>query len=99
LKIARSLINRSATEPESAATLRAIVNFAHDVGIAVTAQGIETEQQRDLLTLNIIPTRAPGDPTATLEGYATGSSTRIATQANAAISAAPTPILNAVVHR
>ncbi len=51
LKIDQSLINRSATDPESAATIRAIVNFAHDVGITVIAQGVETEQQRDLLTL------------------------------------------------
>jgi EAL domain-containing protein (putative c-di-GMP-specific phosphodiesterase class I) len=62
LKIAQALINRSATEPESAATIRAIVNFAHDVGIAVTAQGIETEQQRDLLTLTITPAQAQGFP-------------------------------------
>jgi EAL domain-containing protein (putative c-di-GMP-specific phosphodiesterase class I) len=51
LKIDQSLINRSAIDPESAATIRAIVNFAHDVGITVIAQGVETEQQRDLLTL------------------------------------------------
>jgi diguanylate cyclase (GGDEF)-like protein/PAS domain S-box-containing protein len=50
LKIAQSFINRSTSDPESAATIRAILNFAHDVGIGVIAQGIETEQQRNLLT-------------------------------------------------
>jgi diguanylate cyclase (GGDEF)-like protein/PAS domain S-box-containing protein len=50
LKIAQSFINRSTSDPESAATIRAILNFAHDVGIGVIAQGIETEEQRDLLT-------------------------------------------------
>ena len=51
LKIDQSLINRSAIDAESAATIRAIVHFAHEVGITVIAQGIETEAQRDLLTL------------------------------------------------
>jgi EAL domain-containing protein (putative c-di-GMP-specific phosphodiesterase class I) len=50
LKIARSFINRSTTDPQSAATIRAIVNFARDIGIVVIAQGVETKQQRDLLT-------------------------------------------------
>jgi EAL domain-containing protein (putative c-di-GMP-specific phosphodiesterase class I) len=42
LKIAQSFINRSSTDPESAATIRVIVNFAHDIGIVVIAQGAET---------------------------------------------------------
>ena len=46
LKIAQSFINRSTTDPESAATIRAIVGFAHDVGISVIAQGVETQQLR-----------------------------------------------------
>jgi diguanylate cyclase (GGDEF)-like protein len=50
LKLDPSLIGRSATDPESAATIRAIVSFAHDVGITVIAQGVAA-QQRDLLTL------------------------------------------------
>jgi diguanylate cyclase (GGDEF)-like protein/PAS domain S-box-containing protein len=61
LKIAQSFINRSTTDPESAATIRAIVNFAHDIGIGVIAQGVETEQQRDLLTST--------DPTAQAQGF------------------------------
>jgi diguanylate cyclase (GGDEF)-like protein/PAS domain S-box-containing protein len=60
LKIARSFINRSTTDPQSAATIRAIVNFAHDVGIVVIAQGVETEQQRDLLTSTDPMTQAQG---------------------------------------
>jgi diguanylate cyclase (GGDEF)-like protein/PAS domain S-box-containing protein len=49
LKIAQSFVNRSTQDPESAATIRAIVNFAKDIGIEVIAQGVETEQQRALL--------------------------------------------------
>jgi len=60
LKIAQSFINRSTTDPESAATIRAIVNFARDIGIAVFAQGVETEQQRDLLTSTDPMTQAHG---------------------------------------
>jgi diguanylate cyclase (GGDEF)-like protein/PAS domain S-box-containing protein len=61
LKIAQSFINQSTQDPESAATIRAIVNFAHDVGIAVIAQGVETAQQRDLLT--------SADETAKAQGF------------------------------
>jgi diguanylate cyclase (GGDEF)-like protein len=60
LKIAQSFINRSTTDPQSAATIRAIVNFAHDIGIVVIAQGVETEQQRDLLTSTDTMTQAQG---------------------------------------
>jgi len=60
LKISQSFINRSTSDPESAATIRAIVNFAHDIGIVVIAQGVETEQQRDLLTSTDSTTQAQG---------------------------------------
>jgi diguanylate cyclase (GGDEF)-like protein/PAS domain S-box-containing protein len=60
LKVAQSFINRSTTDAECAATIRAIVNFARDIGIVVIAQGVETEQQRDLLTLTDITTQAQG---------------------------------------
>jgi predicted signal transduction protein with EAL and GGDEF domain len=43
----------------SAATIRAIVNFERDIGIVVIAQGVETEQQRDLRNLTDITTPAP----------------------------------------
>ena len=49
LKISRVCIARAATDPQSAATVRAIINFAREVGIDVIAQGVETEQQCALL--------------------------------------------------
>ena len=61
LKIAQSFINRSTSDPESAATIRAILNFARDIGIGVIAQGVETEQQSDLLSST--------DPTAQAQGF------------------------------
>jgi diguanylate cyclase (GGDEF)-like protein/PAS domain S-box-containing protein len=60
LKIAQSFIHRSTTDPESAATIRAIVNFAHDIGIGVIAQGVETEQQSNLLAQTDTATQAQG---------------------------------------
>ncbi len=60
LKIAQSFINRSTTDADCAATVRAIVNFAHDIGIVVIAQGVETAQQSDLLTLTDTTTQAQG---------------------------------------
>jgi diguanylate cyclase (GGDEF)-like protein/PAS domain S-box-containing protein len=49
LKIARGCIARSATDPQSAATIGAIISFARASGIEVVAQGVETEQQSALL--------------------------------------------------
>lgn len=60
LKIAQSLIRRSTSDPESAATVRAIVTFAHSIGIRVIAQGVETEQQRALLAATNRATSAQG---------------------------------------
>lgn len=60
LKIAQSLIHRSTSDPESAATIRAIVTFAHSIGIGVIAQGVETEQQRALLAATNRATSAQG---------------------------------------
>ena len=60
LKIAQSFINKSSEDPESAATIRAIVNFARDVVIGVIAQGVETEQQRALLASTDSTTQAQG---------------------------------------
>jgi diguanylate cyclase (GGDEF)-like protein/PAS domain S-box-containing protein len=60
LKIAQSFINRSTSDPECAATINAIVNFARDMGIGVIAEGVETEQQRDLLTSTDTMTQAQG---------------------------------------
>jgi diguanylate cyclase (GGDEF)-like protein/PAS domain S-box-containing protein len=60
LKISRVLISRSSSSTESAATIRAIVNFAHELGIVVIAQGVETEEQRVLLTATDSQTQAQG---------------------------------------
>jgi EAL domain-containing protein (putative c-di-GMP-specific phosphodiesterase class I) len=50
LKIAQSFINRSCEDPGSAATINAIVRFARDVGVGVIAQGVETQEQRELIS-------------------------------------------------
>jgi diguanylate cyclase (GGDEF)-like protein/PAS domain S-box-containing protein len=60
LKIAQSFISKSTQDSASAATIRAIVNFARDVGIEVIAQGVETEQQRTLLAETGSTTQAQG---------------------------------------
>jgi diguanylate cyclase (GGDEF)-like protein/PAS domain S-box-containing protein len=60
LKIARSFIDRSTNDPETAATIRAIINFAHDTGIQVIAQGVETEEQSELLSAAHARTQAQG---------------------------------------
>ena len=60
LKIAQSFINRSTVDPESAATIRAMVNFANDIGIGIIAQGVETEQQSALLAAADSSTQAQG---------------------------------------
>jgi len=49
LKIAPSYINESAMNDDHAATMRAIVTFARDMGIPVIAQGVETAEQSTLL--------------------------------------------------
>jgi diguanylate cyclase (GGDEF)-like protein/PAS domain S-box-containing protein len=49
LKIARSYIREATTDAEHATAVRAIMRFAHDIGIAVIAQGVETEEQNALL--------------------------------------------------
>jgi diguanylate cyclase (GGDEF)-like protein/PAS domain S-box-containing protein len=49
LKIARSYIHEATTNAEHATAVRAIMRFAHDIGIAVIAQGVETEEQSALL--------------------------------------------------
>jgi EAL domain-containing protein (putative c-di-GMP-specific phosphodiesterase class I) len=60
LKISRAYIARSATDPQSAATVSAIINFAREVGIDVIAQGVENEQQRALLDAANANTQAQG---------------------------------------
>lgn len=60
LKISRAYIARSATDPQSAATISAIINFARDIGIEVIAQGVETDQQCALLDAARGRTQAQG---------------------------------------
>ncbi len=50
LKIAQSFVTRACSDPASAATINAIIGFARDVGIGVIAQGVETDEQRSLLS-------------------------------------------------
>lgn len=49
LKIDRSFINNLA-EPNSLALCKAIITIAHELGLSVIAEGIETKEQRDMLT-------------------------------------------------
>jgi hypothetical protein len=74
LKIARSFIDKSTMDTDCAATIRAIVSFARDIGIAVIAQGVETAQQSALLSQTDSATQAQGfhfskpvDPTRATE--------------------------------
>lgn len=47
LKIDRSFVHRIGTSTERAEILRAIVSLAHNLGIRVTAEGVETAEQLD----------------------------------------------------
>ena len=60
LKIAPSYIKESAIDSDDAAAMRAILAFARDMGIAVIAQGVETEQQSALLQLTDSATQGQG---------------------------------------
>jgi EAL domain-containing protein (putative c-di-GMP-specific phosphodiesterase class I) len=60
LKIAQSFINKSLDNADGAALIRAIANFARDVGVEVIAQGVETEQQSAMLASTGLATQAQG---------------------------------------
>ena len=45
IKIDRSFVSRAPTDPESAAIVRAIVSLGASLGMATTAEGVETDQQ------------------------------------------------------
>ncbi|PSN10678.1 two-component system response regulator [filamentous cyanobacterium CCT1] len=49
VKIDRSFIQGIDTDSEKLEIVRAILNLCHTLGMAVTAEGIETSQQRDIL--------------------------------------------------
>ena len=89
LKIARSLIHRSTSDPDSAATIHAIVTFAHSIGIGVIAQGVETEQQRALLAATNRATSAQGFRFSEAVGAARAS--ELLRQGHIAPCAAPCP--------
>jgi EAL domain-containing protein (putative c-di-GMP-specific phosphodiesterase class I) len=50
LKITQAFVQRSCTDAGSAAAVGAIIRFARDLGVGVIAEGVETEEQRMLLT-------------------------------------------------
>jgi diguanylate cyclase (GGDEF)-like protein/PAS domain S-box-containing protein len=49
IKIDRSFIARILSEPQSFAIVKAAIGLAHDLGLRVVAEGIETEEQARLL--------------------------------------------------
>lgn len=51
VKLDRSFVSGSSSDPRDAALVMAIVNLAHSLGLKVIAEGIETESQRDFLRL------------------------------------------------
>ncbi|NWB90625.1 EAL domain-containing protein [Pseudomonas agarici] len=60
LKLAQSFIHHATQDLESAATLRAIINFAREVGIGIIAEGVETLEQRSSLISTGSPMNAQG---------------------------------------
>jgi EAL domain-containing protein (putative c-di-GMP-specific phosphodiesterase class I) len=72
LKIAQSFINDIDSDPERAATVRAIINIARELHIGVIAEGIETEEQRRLLAAT--GSTAHARRVETLSGGVKGSS-------------------------
>jgi EAL domain-containing protein (putative c-di-GMP-specific phosphodiesterase class I) len=49
LKLDQSLIHRMALDPKSATVMRSIISLGADLGIDVIAEGVETEQQLQML--------------------------------------------------
>jgi EAL domain-containing protein (putative c-di-GMP-specific phosphodiesterase class I) len=51
LKIDKSFIDGLGEDPVNDAIVRLIVDFAHTLGLKVTAEGVENERQVDSLTV------------------------------------------------
>jgi predicted signal transduction protein with EAL and GGDEF domain len=49
LKLTQRFLDSTTSNTDNAMTLRAILNFASEAGIRVTAEGVETQEQRDAL--------------------------------------------------
>ncbi|APC19287.1 two-component system response regulator [Pseudomonas frederiksbergensis] len=60
LKLAQAFIDTATRDPASATTLRAIINFAREVGIGIIAEGVETQEQRSSLISTGSPMNAQG---------------------------------------
>jgi len=60
LKLAQRFLDSASDDPENASTLRAILNFARDVGIGIIAEGVETQEQRTTLMSSGGPMQAQG---------------------------------------
>ncbi|WP_020681183.1 putative bifunctional diguanylate cyclase/phosphodiesterase [Marinobacterium rhizophilum] len=60
LKIAQTFINAATDDADSATTVRAIINFARELGIGIIAEGVETKEQRALLISAGATTQAQG---------------------------------------
>jgi len=60
LKIARGMIAAADVEPGGSAMVRAILGLAKELGVAVVADGVETESQRKLLVAANVRTQGQG---------------------------------------
>jgi predicted signal transduction protein with EAL and GGDEF domain len=60
VKIPRSIMESSTQDPEASAVVRAIIALGRELAVDVVAQGVETAQQRDLLSCPPSPTKVQG---------------------------------------
>ncbi|HUJ04329.1 MAG TPA: EAL domain-containing protein [Rhizomicrobium sp.] len=60
LKVARKFVEKATEDPQRAATIRAIIGAAREMGIQVIAEGVETQEQRALLVSIGSATRGAG---------------------------------------